>query len=180
MATNYNAAGRAALDAKIQGLRAAKAAFQALPPLMQDALNEAVFLTTSEIVRLAKQFLLGHRSVRTRSLYNAIGFTSNRRAGEGKAGIMNVTTTMKVGNKRVRVRGIAIAGRGGSALTSEGAKLVKPRRYAHLVEFGTYRSAAKPFMQPAVDIERPLYLERCRRAGQRAEQTVATIGGRYL
>ena len=178
MATNYSSVGRAARADQIQGMRAAKAAFQALPEVMRDALNEATFLTVSEIVRQAKANVLASPSVRTRSLYNAIGFVSNPKAGWGKAGIANVTTVMQVGSRKVKVRGVVIAGRGGSASTATGAQRIMPRRYAHLIEFGTIHFPAEPFMMPAVLIEKPLYLDRCLKAGKRAEITLARIGGR--
>ena len=179
MATNYSPAGQAALDSKIQGLRAAKAAFQALPEVFRNGLNEATFITTSEIARQAKAFVLASPSVRTRSLYNAIGFTTNDKLGRGRVGIMNITTTINVGGKNVRVRGNLVGRPGGRSLASS-VRAIIPRRYAHLIEFGARHFPAEPFMLPAVEREKPHYLERCRAAGRRAEETLARIGGRNL
>lgn len=169
-----------ALQDRIRGFRAAKAAFQALPQVTRDRLNVATELTAREIARLAKANLLASPSVQTRALLNAVGWTMNAKSGRGRAGVANVTTTVTVGSRRIRVRGLLIAGRGGSARTAAGAKTVNPRRYAHLVEFGTRRFPAEPFMLPAAEAEKAPYLARCRATGRPIEQDLAAVGARVL
>src|SRR3954468_19457828 len=112
MAT-YSAEGQAGLAAKIQGLREAKAAFQALPEVFRNRLLAATETTLSEIVRAAKARVLSSPSVQTRNLYNAIGYSLTKSNGRGKAGIQNVTTTLQVNGRKIRVKGIITAGAGG-------------------------------------------------------------------
>src|SRR3954471_3099512 len=112
MATTPNSA---AVGNYVQGLREAKAAFQAVPEVFRNRLLAATETTLSEIVRAAKARVLASPSVRTRNLYNAIGYTITKTNGRGRAGIQNVTTTINVGGRKVRVKGIVKAGAGGSA-----------------------------------------------------------------
>ena len=168
----------AAIQGYIQGLREAKAAFQALPVAMRGRILGATETTLSEIVRHARGRIQGNPSIRSRTLLNAIGYTLNKNNGRGRAGIQNVTTTIKVGTKRVRVRGVVMAGSGGSALTSEGARLVKPTKYGPKVEFGTRFMKAEPFMIPAAKSQEQPYLDRVMRAGKQVERELASIGMR--
>ena len=168
------------LALKIQGLREAKAAFQALPQITREALNVATRTTVSEIARLAKGRILASPSIRTRSLYNAIGFSMNEKNGRGKAGVQNVSTTFQIAGKRVRVKGIVKAGRGGSVLRSQGATVLRPTRYAHFIEFGSRHMPSEPFMLPAATAQKAPYLDRCIRAGKKIETDMAHIGSRNL
>lgn len=170
----------AAITASVRGLREAKASFQALPEVFRDRLLAATETTLAEIVRGAKARVLSSPSVQTRNLYNAIGYTLTRSSGRGRAGIMSVTTTIQVGKRKVRVRGVVTAGTGGSALTSAGARVDRPSRRAHFVEFGTRNMPAEPFMVPAADSQKQPYLDRCRAAGKKAEADLAAIGGGRL
>lgn len=167
----------AAITASVQGQREAKAAFQAVPEVFRNRLLAATETTLSEIVRGARARVLASPSVRTRNLYNAIGYTLSKANGRGRAGIMNVTTTIQVGGRKVRVRGIITAGRGGSASTAAGARADRPARRAHFVEFGTSKMRAEPFMIPATEAQRQPHLRRCQAAGQEAERDLAT--GRF-
>lgn len=45
--------------------------------------------------------------------------------------------------------------------------------YAHMVEFGTTREPARPYMLPAAEAERPDFLDRVRRAGKDAERDLS-------
>jgi len=171
---------QSALAGKIQGLREAKAAFQAMPQVVRDRLNAATFTTISEIARLAKGHLLTSPSIETRSLYNAVAFTMNEKNGRGKVGIANVTTTMTVAGKRVTVKGLIIAGKGGSALKAAGAKKILPRQYAPKVEFGTRFMPAEPFMTPATESQKQPYLDRCQARGRDIEKDLSAIGSRTL
>lgn len=155
-----------AIAGHVQGLREAKAAFQALPEIVRDAMLAATELTVSEIARHAKARIQSSPSIQTRSLLNAIAWRVTRSNGRGRVGVTNATT--------------AIAGTGGSALKRTGARLIRPARYAHLVEFGTRDSAAEPFMVPAAESQKQPYLERCKHAGKVIEQKSAVIGMRHL
>jgi len=168
-----------ALAGHIRGLREAKAAFQALPAAMRERTNDATETTVREIARHAQSRILSNPSVQSRSLYKAIGWSLNKNNGRGRAGVANVTSTITLGSgKKFRVKGILVAGKGGSASTSQGAKLIRPSRYAHLVEFGTRRQQAEPFMMPAAKSQEQPYLQRIIRAGKDVEKDLAAIGMR--
>lgn len=77
-----------ALSAHIQGLREAKAAFQAMPEILREYLNDATDLTGLEMVRHAKALILASPSIRTRALLNNVGFRLNRKTGRGRVGIL--------------------------------------------------------------------------------------------
>lgn len=162
---------------KVQGLREAKAAFQALEPTFRENLADATETTVQEGARHAKNRLESSPSIETRGLINAVGWTMNRNNGRGRFGILSVTTTIKVGGKRVRVKGIVKAGKGGSALTSAGATVDYPARRAHFVEFGTKNMKAEPFMIPAAESQEAPYLSRSMAAGRKSEQQLAS--GRF-
>ena len=164
----------------VKGFAAARRAFQALPQITRDRLNVATETTVREIARSAKARLASSPSIQTRSLYNAVGWSMNLRTGRGKAGVGNVTTVLSVGGRTVRVRGVLVAGKGGSASTAAGARKINPKRYAHLVEKGARHMAAEPFMVPSAEAETQPYLRRCQVAGRAIEQAMATIGSRYL
>lgn len=53
----------------------------------------------------------------------------------------------------------------------------EPRRYAHLVEFGTEHSAAKPFMRPAMDDKERLFNEIFLEAKKSFETQLAKLKG---
>jgi HK97 gp10 family phage protein len=167
-------------NVRVQGLAEAKAAFRALPDIIRDAMNVATETTASEIVRHAKDRIVSSPSVRTRSLLNAIAYTINRKTGVARAGVANVTTTLIIGGKKVRVKGIITEGKGGSALKSSGARIVTPSKYAKFVEFGTAHMPAEPFMIPAAETQKDPYLQRARAAGKTIEQKTAAIGMRHL
>lgn len=176
---------RAAITAKILGLKEAKAAFQKLPEVARDAYNWATEVTLSEIARSAMANLQKSPSIRTRTLLDSIGWSLNRNSGQGKVGIKQITSTVNVlpgVRKNTIIKGRVIAGRNGSALTSQGARVIRPTRYGHLVEFGHGGKAAKaePFMRPAVTQEQSHFLARCRDAGSRIERDMANVGSRTL
>lgn len=171
-----------AIQGYIQGLREAKAAFQALPEITRDALNDATFTTVSEIARLAKQRVLTSPSIQTRTLYNAIGFSMNVKNGRGRAGIQNVTT--RVSNTAIR-KTFKVKGRIISRVSRDGKvsqRIVRPSKYGHLVEFGGRggKMPAEPFMIPATESQKAPYLDRCKRSGKTIEQDAAAIGMRNL
>lgn len=169
-----------ALAGQIRGLREAKAAFQALPEVTRDAMLDATTVTVSEIARLARTQIERSPSIETRSLLNAIAFKVTPTSGRGRVGVTSGQTTMVVGGRKVKVKGIVVAGRNGSASIAHGAKLIRPSRYAHLVEFGSRKMRAEPFMIPAAESQKQPYIERCRAAGKKIETGVAAVGGRLL
>lgn len=170
----------------IQGMRELKAKFQALPEASRVAFNKATWTTMSEIRRLARQHLMSSPAIRTRALYDHVDFKLNEKNGIGVVGIKTATTTMTISSgvtggivsRKVRVKGIVVAGEGGSALTSKGAKFIRPSRYAHLIEFGRAKAKAEPFMRPAVQAQKGHYESRMRDAARGVERTLSTTSGR--
>lgn len=169
-----------AIQAKIQGMRELKAAFQALPEITRDALNVATETTAKEIVRAAKGRIQSSPSIRTRSLLNHIGYSMSPKTGRARVGVSSGSTTMVIGGKKVKVKGIIKLGRGLSAKTSAGATKIVPSKYAKFVEFGTVRMPAEPFMIPSANDQKQPYLSRCQAAGKKIEQGAAAIGSRNL
>jgi len=175
-----------AIAGRIQGLREAKAAFQALPQIARDRTNAANELTARMVVSRAKATLASSPSIRTRTLYNSVVYKLTPTNGRARAGVTNGTTTIassmmgNVGRSTMKVKGILVPGKGGSALRSLGAKLLKPSRYAHLVEWGARHMPAEPFMRPAVDAEKQAHIQRCAKTGPLIEQDLAKIGMRHL
>lgn len=178
-----------AIQLRIDGLREAIAAFQALPDETREALLSATETTVSEIARGAQVRLRSSPSIMTRTLVNAVGWTVNRRSGLGRVGIRATSTVMRnaqmgaIGRNTVRVKGTVIPGRNGSALTSQGARIIRPTKYGHLVEFGHRKGAGRgaaapePFMKPAAKAEEANYLDRIRRSGPDIERRMGKYGG---
>lgn len=176
---------QAAIKGYIRGLSEAKAAFQALPEAMRVRSLAATEITLSEIVRHAKLRLAANPSIQTRTLYNSIAYSLNKNSNRGKAGVTNVTSTVLFAHmggitRKIRVKGIIVAGKNGSASTSQGAKVIRPGRYAHLVEFGSKHMKAEPFMIPAAKTQEGPYLDRMKVAGREVEKDLAAIGLRNL
>ena len=143
-------------------VNALKRAFRAAGPEFKARANDATEATVYAVERRATQNV----SVDTGTLRSFIGSTFSKRTGFGRVG--------------VRSGRVAIAGVGGSALTSRGARLIEPKKYAHMVEFGTSKMSARPFMLPAAEGERSNYATRMRDAGRQAEQALSNIGSRFL
>lgn len=168
----------AAIAGYVAGLKEAKAAFQALPEIASDLLNDATELTVREVVRHAQAKLQSSPSIQTRNLYNHVTWSLNRKSGRGKAGIATGSSVISaqaghVGKSTIRVKGIVMAGKGGGAA---GGRLDKPSRRAHFVEFGTKHMKAEPFMIPAAEGQTAPFLNRCKGAGPLIEKGVAAIG----
>jgi hypothetical protein len=163
------------VTATVQGVEATKKAFAVAPEVFRERLNVATDLTLREIVRAAQGRVLASPAIRTRSLYNAIGFTLNKKTGRGRAGVQNLQTRLALGGRaRVRFRGRIV--------TFKNRELVvNPRRYAHLIEFGTRRAPAEPFMRPAAQAQTEPFVARCQQAMREAERGLAAnVGGRTL
>lgn len=164
------------LQEHIRGLREAKAAFQALPLAMRTRTNEATETTVREIARGAQSRLQSNPSIRTRTLYNAIGWSQNKNNGRGKAGIANVSSSIMIaGAKKMKIRGTLVPAR-----NIQGQRLMKPTQYGPKVEFGTRHSKAEPFMIPAAKSQEKPYLDRMVAAGREVERDLAAIGMRNL
>lgn len=169
-----------AISAHIDGLRAAKAKFQALPTFMQEKRIQVNSATAAAIVLGAKQHLIASPSIQTRSLLNHVQWSISKTNGQAKAGVTSGSTMIAFGHmggitKKIKVKGLIIAGKGGSALTSRGAKLIRPSRYAHLVEFGTVHFEAEAFMIPATNAQKEPHLQRWRAAGKQLERDMAWL-----
>lgn len=171
----YSAAGKATLANRIQGLREAKRAFQALPAVSREAFLAATDLTVREIVREARARLLASPSIRTRNLYTAVTSAVTPTNGRGRVGIgvlrhvaYDITT-----RKRTRFKG---------RFVKKGRRLMlaRPDQYARFVEFGTKNMRAEPFMVPAAEGQTQPFLDRCRAAGRGIERNTAAIGGRLV
>lgn len=169
-----------AISGYVRGLREAKAAFQALPETVREAMLDATETTVREIARHAQARLASSPSINTRSLYNHIAWKVTKSNGRGRVGVSAGETRMVVGGRKIKLKGILVAGKGGSAHTAAGAKLIRPSRYAHLVEFGSAHMRAEPFMIPAAEAQREPYLQRAVRAGKDVERATAAIGIRNL
>lgn len=178
MAGRPNNAG--AVSKYVRGMSAAKAAFQALPEIVRARMLDATEATVREIARGAQSRLVSSPSIQTRSLYNHVAWRVTKTNGRGRVGISSGSTTITVGGKKVRVKGIVVAGRGGSASKASGAKVIRPSRYAHLIEFGSRRFKAEAFMMPSAEAEKQPHLQRCIRAGKSIETDMAAIGRRNL
>lgn len=81
-----------------------------------------------------------------------------------KRSIVAQTRTIRVGKDRIPAVVVTIARKSfagqatarGTHRVAQGATggRIQPRRYAHLVEFGTVRAKPRPFMRPAADTKR--------------------------
>lgn len=168
-----------AIGMHVQGLREAKSAFQALPQIARDAYLHATEMTLMEIRRGAQGRILSSPSVNTRRLHDHVNYTLNRKSGFGRVGVTSGSSRIIVPSvagktRSVRVKGVVVPGRGGSALKSAGARIDRPSRRAHFVEFGTKFMPAEPFMVPATTAQKSPYLERIRAAGREIERGVAS------
>jgi hypothetical protein len=170
----------AAIAGHIQGLREAKGAFQALPEIVRHQTLGVNETTAREIARGAQARLRSSPSIQSRTLHDHVAWTINKSTGRARVGIKAGTTTIQVGTRKIRVKGIITAGRGGSASTSAGAKRVNPTRYGPKVEFGTRHMKAEPFMLPSAEAEQPFHAQRMRATGPAIERDVARIGGGRL
>lgn len=87
------------------------------------------------------------------------------RTGSLKRSIVSDTRNIKVGSRRVPIARVTIARKSfagkasarGTHRMAQGATggRIQPRRYAHLVEFGTVRTRPRSFVRRALDTKRP-------------------------
>lgn len=149
----------------VTGLRGARKAFKELPLASQKEFNVASNETADAVLRRAKANLRPGHGYATGQLQRALGVRHAKGSGIAAVGIR-------------RGFDLIIAGKGGSALTRKGARAHRPTKIGHLIEFGhggPKPAPAYPFMMPAVEAERQLYVMRCRNAGKRLEAAMATL-----
>jgi HK97 gp10 family phage protein len=142
----------------VTGAKALKASFKALPKELRELVGSVNQTTAFAIAQSARARV----PVRHGFLKQHIDTAFSKATGFAKVGV-----------KKGRV---AVAGRGGSALTSKGAKVVSPVRYAHLVERGTVKQKAQPFMGPAARAEGPAHVQRIKRLGPEVVDAIRAAG----
>ena len=135
----------------LRGMRETKRAFRQIDPVMKDRLNDATGETADRVAFSARQRV----RVVTGNLQSMIMVSRRRKSGVALVGIAK-GRLFRFGRPDV------------------------PARRAHFEEFGTSRVRGRPFMIPAAEHERPLYLRRVRQAGRDAEGELARAGGRFL
>ena len=166
------------IGAYVEGMRELKQKFQALPTFMQQKRLDVNSATAAAVALGAKQHIIASPSIQTRSLLNHINWKITKTNGVATVGVTSGSTTIAFGHMggtttKIKVKGIIIAGRHGSALVSQGAKVIRPSRYAHLVEFGWSHAPAEPFMIPATAAQKEPHLQRWRAAGKQLERDMA-------
>lgn len=124
------------LEFNLFGEKELEQVFEALPERMQkNVLTSALRGGASVISKAAKANIKSDGTVRT--------------------GLLHKSITVKV--KRYTSAGVVYAAVGPSRTvvgTTEKGRRIAPANYAHLVEFGTIRSRAQPFLRPALDRNR--------------------------
>lgn len=169
-----------AISAWVDGKREAKAKFQALPSFMQEQRIHVNSATAAAVALGARQRLIASPSIQTRSLLNHVAWKVSKTNGSATVGVTSGSTVLTFGHmgsvmKKIRVKGIVIAGRHGSASVARGARVIRPSRYAHLVEFGWEKAEAEGFMVPSTDAQKDLHLQRWRAAGKQLERDMAGL-----
>jgi hypothetical protein len=191
----------------VAGLDETQRLFRALPDDTKAALNVAIEETAVHILAGARQRVAPHR--RYGFLERYLGLSMNPKIGEAKVGLpakialvfpggvtpgggLKITQRIKrTGTRGEKLATFLVMGTG----TAKGAQVIRPSKYAHLVEFGHARggghSAAppSPFMIPAAEAERTAFPTRCKTEMERLEARLAahpvgpaaaTVGSRYL
>jgi HK97 gp10 family phage protein len=139
---------------RIRGVAEAKRAFKALPDEVKRIWAVEVTTPTAEAVAArARMAAAAFRD--TGTVHDAITVSKGAKTGWAFVRI----------KKLVRV----LPGRGGSARTRAGARKRSARQYARLLEFGTSKMGARPFMRPSLEAELMPAQNRSRAAGQKLE-----------
>src|SRR5574343_344848 len=163
-------------QSSIVGLAQAKSAFQKLPDVVRERMNDATEHSSIRILAGARQRLAPHR--RYGFLENYLGYSMNRKTGEGRVGLprraavipggakigapktRSIRRLGKKGNRWVQITTFDVYGEG----SAKGAKTIYPSKYGHLVEFGHRKGAGKssappsPFMIPSAEAEKTHYV----------------------
>lgn len=141
------------------GMAALGKVFKRLPDDLKSELRVAVGDTATEVANDAKRRAASH--VLTGALVDHIDSKVFGPTGIGIVGIRKGAET--------------VSGSGGSALTSKGAKLIRPSKYAHLLEFGSKRQRAYPFMIPAAENNRSRFAKAVNAAAKRAAERIEPV-----
>lgn len=144
---------------KVRGLAAVNRAFKAAPDIVQQKLGKANETTAVAIANRAR----ANVPVRYGYLKKHIAHTFSAKTGAAKVGVTAGRESMP--------------GRGGSALTKDGAVSANPSKYARLVEWGTSHSKAQPFMGGAARAEQQPHLDRIRRERESIEAAIKAAAG---
>ncbi|HZR23246.1 MAG TPA: HK97-gp10 family putative phage morphogenesis protein [Vicinamibacterales bacterium] len=139
------------ISGSVKGKAAIKATLAAMPDTVRAELGEAIRVTASEVVRNAKMSV----PVRTGTLRNHIKFSFSPTYARARVGIEAGT--------------VVIDGRP-----------LRASYYAHMVEYGTVKMSAHPFMRPAFEGQKTPLDSRMRAAQRATIDTVTNIGSRYL
>ena len=175
----------------VGGLRAATAAFRALPDASQRLLNEATEQTANAILAKARRNVpvrrgKGFLGYAGGALRAAMDSSISQKTGIGLVGLTRSNRWVSTGKGRPKRQAgstIYLAGKTG---TAAGGRTISPAKYGHLVEFGhggPKPAPPHPFMIPAAESERLPYLDRCRQAGADLEREFDIGSGdlsRYL
>lgn len=147
------------MASKVRGLAQINRAFKAAPKVVQEQLADVNKETAERIAAGARSRV----PVRLGNLKNKIATTFSKRTGVAKVGIA--------------AGRVVTAGKGGSALTKDGATAAQPSKYARLVEWGTSHSKASPFMGPSVRAEQQPHLDRIRKKRDTIEAGIKAAAG---
>jgi hypothetical protein len=181
----------------VKGLTEAQRTFRALPDDIRAAMNTAVEETSVHLLSRARQRLKPHR--RYGFLERYLGLSMNEKTGTAKVGLpakirlvvpkraragttLGKARTVRAGKARFSVFGGDLSG---------GTMIVRPSKYAHLVEFGHARGrghgAARPypFMIPSAEAERGPLVARCKTEMDRLSAVLVAkaphpVGSRFL
>lgn len=139
------------ITGKLTGAKAIKATLAAMPDVVRSAFGDAIRTTASEVVRDA----MSRVPVDTGTLKNHIGFSFSPTYARAKVGIQPGT--------------VVVDGRPHRA-----------SHYAHMVEFGTIKMPARPFLGPAFRGQQSALDDRMRAAQRASLDDLANIGSRNL
>lgn len=134
--TTTQSVTRMDLDFQFFGTKEMEQVFRAIPERMQNnVMSSAVRGGATVVKNAAKQNLISRGSIRTGLLHRSINTRIKKYREDG-------TVYAAIG-PRYDVVG-----------TTPDGKRIRPANYAHLVEFGTVNTRAKPFLRPAIDQNR--------------------------
>lgn len=133
---------------KIEGMEALQAAIRTAPDRVKAYAGDAVALTTFAIAQRAKALAPRDTGALQRSI------TASSRGLTGKV-------TIAEGGETIGGRTVFGPGDMGRH---------RPAVYWRFVEFGTKRTAARPFLRPAAEAESEAYLQRFREVGRKLER----------
>jgi hypothetical protein len=189
-------------DKWVKGLTDAQRTFRALPEDIRGAMNTATENAAVRVLAGARQRVAPHR--RYGFLERYLGLSMNEKTGTAKVGLpakirlviakgarpgaaFGTGRSVKAGKTRFTVMGPASSG---------GTIIVRPSKYAHLVEFGHKRgrghgsSSPSPFMVPSAEAERGSYVAGCKSEMEKLTRdlerkaptpsSLGTVGIRYL